>query len=154
VSSPLCDGRIELRGRVDLALGTPEGNRANVFIVDFKTGRENDHHIQDARFYALVETLARGTPPYRVATYYLDSGTYRKEDVTPDVLAVAVRRTVDGARAMHIVQTEPARELDLRPNPLCRFCPRLGECEPGRAHVERRVDPALAGIDDLEELDA
>lgn len=148
VSAPLCGGRLELRGRVDLALGAPEGNRANVFIVDFKTGRENDHHIQDARFYALIETLARGTPPYRVATYYLDSGTYRMEDVTPDVLAVAVRRTVDGARAMHLVQSQPQRALTLRPNPLCGFCPRLPDCEPGLAHRARRGDPALDGMDE------
>lgn len=148
VGAPLCGGRIELRGRVDLALGSPEGNRANVFIVDFKTGRENDHHIQDARFYALIETLARGTPPYRVATYYLDSGTYRSEDVTLDVLEVAVRRTVAGARAIHRIQTETGYRPELRPNPLCRFCPRLTDCEPGTIHMTKPRDPFLQEIDD------
>ena len=152
VGAPLCGGRIELRGRVDLALGAPEGSRANVFIVDFKTGRENDHHIQDARFYALIETLARGTPPYRVATYYLDSGTYRSEDVTIDVLEVAIRRTVAGARAMHRIQTEKDHRPELRPNPLCRFCPSLPDCEPGKAHNARRGGD-LGDLDDLLERD-
>lgn len=151
VGAPICGGRIELRGRVDLALGAPEGTRANVFIVDFKTGRENDHHIQDARFYALIETLARGTPPYRVATYYLDSGTYRSEDVTLDVLEVAVRRTVAGARAMHRIQAATGYRPELRPNPLCRFCPSLPECEPGTAHMARRRDDVIEELDEIDE---
>jgi hypothetical protein len=145
----LCGGRIELRGRVDLTLGAPEGTRANVFIVDFKTGREHDHHIQDARFYALIETLSRGAPPYRVATYYLDSGTYRSEDVTADVLEVARRRTVAGVRAIHRVRRDPASRAEVRPNPLCRFCPALGDCEPGQGFTAR--DNGEAHVDELED---
>src|SRR5262249_35499837 len=144
----LCDGRVELRGRVDLAIGEPEDNRAGVFVVDFKTGRENDHHIQDARFYALVETLRSEIPPFRVATYYVDSGTYRSEDVTEAVLEVAVRRTVDGARAMHRVESGTPPPPVLRPNALCRFCPRRADCGPGRDHLARARSALFASDPD------
>jgi PD-(D/E)XK nuclease superfamily len=144
-SHPLCDGLIELRGRADLALGKPEGNEARVLVVDLKTGREYPAHIHDVRFYALVETLARGVPPFRIATYYLDSGTFRAEDVNRETLEVAVRRTVDAVRLIHEIQT--GREPRLTPNPSCSWCGARHDCEPGAAwladRAARQEDPEL-----------
>jgi PD-(D/E)XK nuclease superfamily len=144
-SHSLCDGRIELRGRVDLALGMPEGNEARVFVVDLKTGREHPAHIHDVRFYALVETLARGVPPFRVASYYLDAGMFRSEDVTTEILEVACRRTVDAVHLIHEIQA--GREPKLTPNPSCSWCGARPDCEPGTTwladRTARREEPEL-----------
>ena len=53
----LCDGRIVLAGKVDLALGRAEGNRAGKVLVDLKTGRAYPAHREDLRFYALIEAI-------------------------------------------------------------------------------------------------
>lgn len=135
-SHVLCGGLVELRGRVDLAIGTPQGNEARVFVVDLKTGREHASHIHDVRFYALVETLARGVPPYRVATYYLDAGMFRAEDVTVETLEVACRRTVDAVRLIHEIQA--GREPRLTPNPSCSWCGARPDCGPGTAWLADR----------------
>jgi hypothetical protein len=144
-SHTLCDGKVELRGRVDLALGLPEGNEARVFVVDLKTGREHPAHINDVRFYALVETLARGVPPFRVASYYLDAGMFRAEDVTLETLEVACRRTVDAVHLIHEIQA--GREPKLTPNPSCTWCGARPDCDPGTAWLadrrSRREDPDL-----------
>ncbi|MGH9027501.1 MAG: PD-(D/E)XK nuclease family protein [Acidimicrobiia bacterium] len=135
-SYPLRDGMIELRGRVDLALGRPEGNEARVLVVDLKTGREYPNHIHDVRFYALVETLARGVPPFRVASYYLESGTFRAEDVSAETLEVACRRTVDAVRLIQEIHT--GREPQLTPNPSCDWCGARHDCGPGGAWLADR----------------
>lgn len=144
-SHVLCGGKLELRGRVDLALGAPKGTEGRVFVVDLKTGREHASHIHDVRFYALVETLARGVPPYRVATYYLDAGMFRAEDVTVETLEVACRRTVDAVRLIDEIQG--GREPRLTPNPSCAWCGARPDCGPGTAWLVDRQslseDPEL-----------
>ena len=72
----LCDERIVLRGKYDLALGRAQGTEARVLIVDFKTGDRHGSHLDDLRYYALLETIRNGVPPFRVATYYLDASTF------------------------------------------------------------------------------
>ncbi len=130
----LCDGRVVLRAKYDLAFGRPAGTEARVIIVDFKTGGEYARYSDDLRFYALVETLRSGVPPFRVASYYLDTGDFFVENVTEDLLGLAVRRTVDGARAM--LETRPGgREPVLSPGGWCRFCPAQAECEPGLQYL-------------------
>ena len=91
----LCGGRVILRGKVDLALGRAIGTTARVLIVDFKSGRPQPVHAEDLRFYALLETIRVGVPPYRLATFSLDSGSWVAEDIDEAVLASAVRRTID-----------------------------------------------------------
>jgi hypothetical protein len=127
---PLCDGRIELRGRVDLALGKPTGAEARVFVTDLKTGRERLDHMHDLRFYALVETLVRGIPPFRVGTYYLDSGRFAFEDINVETLELTVDRVIDGVHRMRRVQMEPDT-TELRAGPLCPYCSALPQCATG-----------------------
>src|SRR5579883_2303739 len=122
---------IQLRAKVDLALGRPTGREARVFIVDFKTGSASPHYMDDLRLYALVELIARGSPPFRVASYYLDSGTYQAEDVTEDTLESAVTRVAAGVQRMWAVRPG-GRQPQLSPNPLCPYCPALAGCEPGQ----------------------
>ena len=128
LSTSLCADRICLRGKVDLALGRPEGCRAGVLMVDFKTGRPSRSGADDLRFYALLETLRTGVPPYRVATWYLDSGQYHAEDVGEDLLASAARRVVDGARLLFELRIE-GRPPAFHPGPACGYCAEKTDCE-------------------------
>lgn len=143
LSTGLCADRIWLRGKVDLALGRPEGSTAGVLIVDFKTGRPSRSGADDLRFYALLETLRTGVPPFRVATWYLDSGQCHAEDVGEDLLASAARRVVDGARLLYQLRIE-GREPLINPGPACSYCARRGDCE---GAVVWTRDRAAAGFD-------
>jgi hypothetical protein len=127
-------GQVVLRARVDLALGRSEGDRAGMLIVDFKTGRPYPAHMDDLRFYALVETLRIGVPPFRVASYYLDTATWHAEDITDDLLAITVRRVADGAVKMAELKLSE-REATFTPGPACRWCSVRTACE-GPATLE------------------
>lgn len=124
----LCGERISLRGRPDLAFGQARGDEAGVLIVDLKTGWSYPHHLDDLRFYALLQTLKTGVPPYRVASYYLDSATFHLEEVTAATLEIAAGRAVDGIRTV-------ARLLDaeapaaISPGPACRWCRLRDDCD-------------------------
>ena len=135
VRAELCDGRVRLAGRVDLALGRPEGTTAGKVLVDFKTGGWALHHIDDLRFYALVETLRLGVPPRLLASSYLDSGRLHTETVTEDLLHATVARVVDGAqRIVALVHHDHPPER--RPSTACRWCPLRDDCDEGTAHLE------------------
>jgi hypothetical protein len=143
----LFDGRVVLTGKYDLSLGAAQGSTAGKVIVDFKTGNFSPSHVDEMRFYALLDTLRVGTPPRLVATYYLESGQPHPEAVTIDVLEAAVARTVDGAIRM----TELAADPDLatkRPSRLCRWCPLLESCAEGRALLRDDGDLDDPGADD------
>jgi RecB family exonuclease len=127
----LCGGRVLLRGKVDLALGKAEGTTARVLIVDFKTGRPQPIYAEDLRFYALLEAIRVGVPPYRLATFSLDSGTWVAEDVDEAVLAAATRRTVDAVAKL--VTLEEGREPTLRAGLACRWCPAAADCSAAQA---------------------
>ena len=124
----LCGDLVSLRGRPDLAFGQARGREAGVVIVDLKTGGSYGSHFDDLRFYALLQTLKTGVPPYRVATYYLDSATFHAEDVTPAILEIAARRTVDGIRKIARL-VDPASTPALSPGRACRWCRLRHECD-------------------------
>jgi hypothetical protein len=128
----LCHGRVTLAGKVDLALGRAEGDRAGRVLVDLKTGRTAQVHREDLRFYALIETIRVGVPPRTIATHYLDSGTLSVEDVTVEVLDAAVARTVDGTRRIAELR-DPDRPLIKRPGPPCGWCALADGCTEGEA---------------------
>ena len=134
----LCDGRIQLNGKYDLTLGTPDGRRAGKVIVDLKTGRRHTHmHREDLRFYALLETLKLGTPPRTLATYYLESAALDVEEVDENLLEVALRRTIDGIRRyaeLHGHLGPPAEPLK-RPGPPCRWCALRDDCAEGQEYL-------------------
>ena len=141
----LAGGRIRLRGKVDLTLGTPRGNQAGKVVIDLKTGTPNPLHRDDLRFYALLDTLRLGVPPRLVASFYLDLGEARTEAVTEAVLDATVARTVDGARRMAALRagtTEPT----YRPSLACRWCVAIETCTTGRAWL---ADDGSA-LDDLD----
>ena len=139
----LCDGRIQLNGKYDLTLGTPDGRRAGKVIVDLKTGRRHTQlHREDLRFYALLETLKLGTPPRTLATYYLESAHIDVEEVDEHLLQVALRRTVDGIvryAELHGHLGPPAEPLK-RPGPPCRWCALRDGCAEGQEFLAQADD--------------
>lgn len=126
------DGRVKLRGKVDLTLGAARGTQAGKVIIDLKTGSPNPSHRDDLRFYALLDTIRVGVPPRLVASFYLDLAEARTEPVTEGVLDAAVARTADGVRRLTALRTG-AVEPVLRPGYGCRWCPALEGCTSGRA---------------------
>ena len=139
----LCGGRIVLAGKTDLTLGKSQGTTARKVIVDLKTGwRQPSVHREDLRFYALVETLKLGTPPRTLATYYLESASFDVEEVTEELLEVALRRTVDGIRRyaeLHGHLGPPAEPIK-RPGPPCRWCALRDDCTEGQEFLAQADD--------------
>ncbi len=123
----LCRDRILVRGKLDLALGQARGTTAGVLIVDFKTGKPRRDHTDDLRFYALLETLRAGVPPFRVASWYLDSGQCHQEDVDVELLQAAARRLVDGARKLHELEVA-RRPPNLSAGAVCHYCSARETC--------------------------
>jgi RecB family exonuclease len=138
VRAELCGGKVVLTGRVDLSLGVADGDRAGRVLVDLKTGGASAGHLHDLRFYALLETLRSGVPPLRLATSYLEAGDLAVEDVDEDVLEAAVRRTVQGARAVLELRLG-LRSPAITPNPACRWCPAREGCEGAGRWEEARL---------------
>ena len=139
----LCGGRIVLTGKTDLTLGRSQGGTARKVIVDLKTGwRQPSAHREDLRFYALVETIKLGTPPRTLATYYLESATIDVEEVTEDLLEVALRRTVDGVRRYAELRGHlgPPAEPLKRPGPPCRWCALRNDCVEGQEYLSQADD--------------
>jgi hypothetical protein len=135
----LCDERIVRSGTVDLQLGRSQGTTAGKVLVDLKTGGFVPAHLDDLRFYALIETLRLGTPPRRLATYYLDGGRFVPEDVTGAVLESTVLRVVRGVEAM-VALRRADREPVRRAGPSCWWCPLLEGCDEGAAWTEQAAD--------------
>ena len=139
----LCDGRIQLSGKYDLALGRSDGRRAGKVIVDLKAGRRRPHlHRDDLRFYALVETLKLGTPPRTLATYYLESAHIDVEEVTEALLDVARNRTIDGIGRFAELEGRlgPPAEPLKRPGPPCRWCALQPDCTEGQNFLADHSD--------------
>jgi len=135
----LCDDKVVLSGKVDLTVGRAVGLRAGKVLVDLKTGGFVPGHLDDLRFYALIEALRIGVPPRLLATYYLDAARLQPEAVTEAVLDTAVERVVRGAQ-LAIELRHDARDPVLRAGPPCRWCPRRDSCETGKRWLEERDD--------------
>ena len=134
----LCNGKLVLSGRADLTLGTPEGFRAGKVIIDLKTGNFAPLHVEDLRFYALIETLRMGVPPRLLATYYLDSAQFSPEEVTEELLMSTVARVVDGIEKYSalIYENQVPKEI---PGPQCRWCGLLESCSTGALYLEESL---------------
>ncbi|MBT8240111.1 MAG: PD-(D/E)XK nuclease family protein [Acidimicrobiia bacterium] len=135
------DGRIQLSGKIDLQLGYARGNQAGKVTIDLKTGRTHRSHIDDLRFYALIDTLKTGTPPRLLVSYYLEQGTPHTEQVTEDLLWTAARRTAEAvARIVELNTGDVTPERT--PCGSCTFCPLRSSCEPGMAYLAERSQPS------------
>ena len=144
----LFDARIVLSGKTDLALGQADGTTAGKVLIDFKTGGFSPSHIDDLRFYALLETLKIGTPPRLLASYYLEAGQPHPEAVSIGLLEAALARTIDGVAGM-VELLHQGREPRFRSGPSCRWCPMLDGCDTGSAYVSGDDSDRFAPEDDL-----
>ena len=126
--------RFVLSGKVDLALGRGDGYQAGKVLIDLKTGNFSPQHLEDLRFYALIETMRLGTPPRKLATYYLDQARFVPEDVSEELLFSTVARIGDGIQRILVLATGQ-REATTAPGPACRWCPILHECNDGHRYL-------------------
>ena len=129
VRAELLGGDLVVSGQIDLVLGLPdrlEPMRATRLAVDLKTGAAYPEFAEDMRFYALVMTLRFGVPPYRVASLFLESGTWQGEDVTEATLQHAADRVIEAARSAAGLLY--GRDPELTPGPYCGWCPRASIC--------------------------
>jgi PD-(D/E)XK nuclease superfamily len=135
----LVDGGLVLSGKVDLILGRQarDDPASRRLVIDLKSAGAHPEYVEDLRFYALLLTLRLGVAPYRVASFFLDSGEWQAEDVTEETLGRAVDRVVGAARAAATIGDGPAPQLT--PGPWCGWCPVAETCPaadpPDRAPV-------------------
>ncbi len=131
------NGKIQLSGKIDLQLGYARGNQAGKVTIDLKTGRTHRSHIDDLRFYALIDTLKTGTPPRLLVSYYLEQGIPHTEEVTEELLWSAARRTAEAVgRIVELNSGDVTPERT--PCGSCAFCPVRASCEPGVAYLAER----------------
>lgn len=135
----LCEGRIVLRGKIDLVLGRARGAEARCLFVDLKTGNHYSSHMDDLRFYALIQAIRIGVPPYRVASYYLESAGFVAEDVSEDTLEIALHRTEAGITKMIELRLK-TREPVVTPCPRCRYCRLRTTCDGAREWDRRNQE--------------
>jgi hypothetical protein len=138
VKAVLADGGVVLSGRIDLLLtrsDAPNPRDPARLTLDLKTGSPRTEHAEDMRFYAVLMALRYGVPPFRVATFFLESGEWQAEDVTGETLGRAVDRVL--AAATTALELQGGREPALTPGPWCGWCPRRESC------------PAVVGRPDL-----
>ena len=140
---PLCGGRVVLAGVVDLVLGRPAQDRASVCLVELKSGVRRLEHRSDLHFYALLEALRSGAPPFRIATYYSATGELDAEPVEEETLVRTLSRVLDGT--LRLCRLAAGAAPGRTPNPLCAWCAGLRDCAPGQRRagtdVPRLVDP-------------
>ncbi len=131
------EGRIQLSGKIDLQLGFARGTQAGKVTIDLKTGRTHRSHMDDLRFYALIDTLKSGTPPRLLVSYYLEQGLPHTEAVTEELLWSAARRTAEAVA--RIVELNGGEVTPTRtPGGSCSFCPLNDSCEEGIAYLTER----------------
>jgi hypothetical protein len=130
----LAGGGVVLSGAPDLVIG-----RSRRLVVDFKSGRALPEHPEDMRFYALLLLLRTGVPPYRVATFFLDSGEWQAEDVTDRTIERAMDRVVEAAALA--CRLSRGLEPTLSPGGHCRWCPRRSDCPAVDSSLEMRSRP-------------
>jgi CRISPR/Cas system-associated exonuclease Cas4 (RecB family) len=135
----LCGGMVILSGRVDLTLGAPRGLRAGRVVVELKTGRRHAGHADDLRYYALLDTLRSGVPPFSLVGYELDAGRFSVEPVTEATLEAAVRRTIAAATKLLELRLG-LRSPAATPGPTCRWCGLRDTCEVADGRLADEID--------------
>lgn len=127
--------QIVIRGKIDLKLGVLQGDRANTMIVDTKTGNPSFSDLDDLRFYALLETLRTGVPPFQWANAYVSAGRLEVERYSEAILWTSLRRLIDGIQKIARLELDH-KEPVLTPGMGCRFCPAKDDCEAAKLHED------------------
>ena len=135
----LHQGKVVFQGRFDLTIGHPSELTAGRVLLELKTGSAVPHHLDDLRFYALLETLVVGVPPALLASFYVDAGRVQVEHVDEETVRSALRRASDAAERLlqlRLEKTQPS----VHPNASCRWCPIANQCKPGQTWLEEAND--------------
>jgi hypothetical protein len=144
----LAGGRVVLSGRPDLTVGRPTRLRAGVLVVEAKSGGFRAAHLDELRFYVLLEALRWQVAPFRAVVWSLGEGRIEVLDVDADLVWSETLRVADAvARLARLAAGEVPRASG---NPLCPSCPLVGSCPDGLRQV------ALAGgalPDDVDDED-
>jgi hypothetical protein len=90
VAIPLAGGRIVLGGVFDLLVGVPEPREATLCALGLATGNRSAPARTSLHYLALLETLRRGVPPFRLALINTALGRYGVEDVLEEHLRAVV----------------------------------------------------------------
>ena len=137
VAVALAGGRVVLSGRPDLTVGRPTHERAGVLVVEAKSGGFRAAHLEELRFYVLLEALRWRVAPFRAAVWCLGDGRIEALDVDADLVWSETLRVADAiTRLTRLAAGEAPRPSA---NPLCPSCPLLRDCPDGGRQV------ALAG---------
>lgn len=139
-----CRGSVTFAGKMDMVIGRAQGMTSGALIIDLKTGRAVPQHLDDLRFYALLEMLRTGVAPFRVASMYLDSGDAHVEDVTEASLWSAARRAIDGARK--IIRLVDSETPTLTAGPLCAYCPAKASCPVSTVDIHITDEEEMSSI--------
>src|SRR5881392_1925903 len=150
IRAELLGGALVVSGKLDLLLGAPdrlEPMRATRLAIDLKTGGAYPQYAEDNRLYALVLAVRFGVPPFRVASFFLEAGTWQAEDVTEDTLFHAADRVIDAARSAASMRS--GRDPGLTPGPWCGWCPRVQVCPAADPDARSSVaEPSVVGSAD------
>ncbi len=114
--------RLQLIGRPDVVLSGLDPNHEDVVIIDVKSGTPKIFDVEDARLYALMETLRSHRLPSLIGNYYL--AIDRLELIVPSLqlLGDETSRTLGAiAKMVEIANTKSATTT--RSVELCQYCP-------------------------------
>jgi len=147
----LAGGRVVLSGRPDLTIGRPTRRRAGVLVCEAKSGSFRAAHLEDLRFYALLEALRWGVAPFRGVVWCLGDGRIEALDIDADLLWSETLRVADAVtRLTRLAAGEAPRPSA---NPLCPSCPLLPGCADGARQVALAGGGVLADSADDEDED-
>ncbi len=132
----LADERVILSGRLDLVLGAPTSERAGATLIDIKSGTRRIDDITDAGWYAVLETLRHGVPPFQSGNYYLRDGILDLSVVDSPRVQQAAARIVEGVG--RLLRLATGHSSTTTPNALCQWCSEFTSCEPGQRYMAER----------------
>jgi hypothetical protein len=137
-------GAVSVRGKPDIVLGRVVADERRLLLADLKTGNRSRSDRHDMRFYALLATLKYRQAPFKVATFYIDEGTWDEELVTEDVLMAAARQLVDRVSVALRLADDPVA-VHYAAGPACNWCGLAPTCEE-RARSEAEYAAGQAPI--------
>lgn len=137
-----CSG-VRVTGRIDLKIGRPQRQAdglplRSVLHLELKTGVERpQEHTEDARLYALLDTIRSGVAPGRSAIWYLASNEVWPVQIDRAALEAATRRLIEGTIKMAQLRSgavAPTARAGWR----CGRCPVKKDCAEGMARSLQR----------------
>jgi hypothetical protein len=112
-----------------------------VLVVEAKSGRFRPAHLEELRFYVLLEALRWGVAPFRAVAWCLGDGRIEAVDVDADLVWSEALRVADAVTRLTRLAAGEAPRASA--NPLCPSCPLLTGCPDGG----RQVALAGGGVD-------